>query len=58
MNITVVIVLVVKYVRIMNYEPRNPFHLRYQCDFNPGTERLKQMEEIVIKLNESFGLRF
>src|SRR4051812_2822771 len=25
-----------KDVRIMNYEPRNPHHLRYQSDFNPS----------------------
>ena len=37
-----------KHVRIMPYEPRNPHHLRYQSDFNPSAERLKQMEEIVL----------
>lgn len=47
-----------KYVRIMPYEPRNPFHLRYVSDFNPGPERLKQMEEIVLRLNQYLGYDF
>jgi len=47
-----------KYVRIMNYEPRNPHHLRYVSDFNPSQERLKQMEEIVLSLNHYLGYDF
>lgn len=47
-----------KHVHIMNYEPRNPHHLRYQSDFAPHTERLMQMEEIVIKLNQYLGYDF
>jgi glutathione synthase/RimK-type ligase-like ATP-grasp enzyme len=47
-----------KHVHIMNYEPRNPHHLRYQCDFTPGQELMKQMEEIVIKLNRYLGYDF
>lgn len=47
-----------KHVRIMNYEPRNPHHLRYQSDFNPTADRLKQMEEIVIRLNKYLGYDF
>ena len=47
-----------KHVHIMNYEPRNPHHLRYQSDFTPGQELLKQMEEIVIKLNRYLGYDF
>lgn len=47
-----------KHVHIMNYEPRNPHHLRYQSDFMPGQELLKQMEEIVIKLNKYLGYDF
>ena len=42
----------------MNYEPRNPHHLRYQSDFDPGQELLKQMEEIVLKLNRYLGYDF
>jgi glutathione synthase/RimK-type ligase-like ATP-grasp enzyme len=45
-------------VRIMNYEPRNPHHLRYDSNFNPSAERLKQMEEIVIQLNKYLGYDF
>lgn len=47
-----------KYVKIMPYEPRNPFHLRYVSDFNPSPDRLKQMEEIVLKLNSYLGYDF
>jgi glutathione synthase/RimK-type ligase-like ATP-grasp enzyme len=45
-------------VHIMSYEPRHPFHLRYQADFKPTGERLKQIEEIVIKLNQYLGYDF
>lgn len=47
-----------KYVRIMSYEPRNPHHLRYSADFSPSTERLQQMEEIVLKINSWLGYDF
>ena len=47
-----------KYVRIMPYEPRNPHHLRYASDFNPSAERLKQMEEIVLRINRYLGYDF
>ena len=47
-----------KYVRIMPYEPRNPHHLRYASDFNPSAERLKQMEEIVLRINHYLGYDF
>jgi glutathione synthase/RimK-type ligase-like ATP-grasp enzyme len=47
-----------KHVHIMNYEPRNPHHLRYQSAFAPSQELLKQMEEIVIKLNTYLGYDF
>ena len=47
-----------KNVHIMNYEPRNPHHLRYESDFTPAQELLKQMEEIVIKLNRYLGYDF
>ena len=47
-----------KYVRIMPYEPRNPHHLRYTSDFNPSAERLKQMEEIVLRINQYLGYDF
>jgi glutathione synthase/RimK-type ligase-like ATP-grasp enzyme len=47
-----------KHVRIMPYEPRNPFHMRYSADFQPTEERLKQMEEIVLRINEYLGYDF
>lgn len=47
-----------KHVRIMPYEPRNPHHLRYQSDFKPSPERLKQMEEIVLRINHYLGYDF
>ena len=47
-----------KYVRIMPYEPRNPFHLRYVADFKPDEKRMKEMEEIVLRINEYLGYDF
>jgi glutathione synthase/RimK-type ligase-like ATP-grasp enzyme len=47
-----------KYVRIMSYEPRNPYHLRYVADFKPSQERLAQMEEIVLRINHALGYDF
>lgn len=47
-----------KYIRIMPYEPRNPHHLRYAADFKPSAERLKQMEDIVLRINEYLGYDF
>jgi hypothetical protein len=47
-----------KYVRIMPYEPRNPHHLRYSSDFNPSPERLKLMEQIVLRINQYLGYDF
>ncbi len=47
-----------KYIRIMSYEPRNPHHLRYQADFNPSAERLRQMEDIVMRINAGLGYDF
>lgn len=47
-----------KYVRIMPYEPRNPFHLRYVSDFRPSPERNKQMEDVVLKINQYLGYDF
>jgi hypothetical protein len=47
-----------KYVRIMSYEPRNPHHLRYVADFKPSDERLKQMTDIVLRINKYLGYDF
>jgi hypothetical protein len=47
-----------KYVRIMPYEPRNPFHLRYVADFAPSEDRLKEMNDIVLRINKYLGYDF
>src|SRR5450432_3813466 len=47
-----------KYVRIMPYEPRNPHHLRYIANFSPSEEKLKQMEQIVLRINHYLGYDF
>jgi hypothetical protein len=47
-----------KYVHIMSYEPRNPHHLRYVADFKPGKDRLKQMEEMVLRICNYLGYDF
>jgi len=46
-------------VHIMQYEPRNPHHLRYVRDAAPvAKELLKKVEEGVIKLNRVLGYDF
>jgi hypothetical protein len=47
-----------KHVRIMPYEPRNPHHLRYVAGFTPSPERLKLMEDIVLRINRYLGYDF
>jgi len=47
-----------KHVRIMPYEPRNPHHLRYVASFTPSPERLKQMEEIILRICNYLGYDF
>lgn len=47
-----------KHVRIMPYEPRNPHHLRYVADFKPTPDRLKEMEAIVLRINQYLGYDF
>jgi hypothetical protein len=47
-----------KHVHIMPYEPRNPHHLRYVASFNPGKALLKEMERIVLKINDYLGYEF
>lgn len=42
----------------MPYEPRNPHHLRYVASFNPGKALLKEMERIVLKINDYLGYEF
>ena len=46
-------------VHIMQYEPRNPHHLRYVHDAAPvGKALLKKVEEYCIKLNQALGYDF
>jgi glutathione synthase/RimK-type ligase-like ATP-grasp enzyme len=47
-----------KHVHIMPYEPRNPHHLRYVASFNPSKALLKEMENIVLKINNNLGYEF
>jgi hypothetical protein len=42
----------------MSYEPRNAHHLRYAADFKPSAERIKQMEDIVLRINNYLGYDF
>lgn len=48
-----------KYVRIMPYEPRNPFHLRYVVN-GPAVDKklLQTIEGYVLKLNRYLGYDF
>lgn len=48
-----------KHVRIMQYEPRNPHHMRYVTDQGPASETLlKQIHDYVLKLNKALGYDF
>ncbi len=48
-----------KHVRIMQYEPRNPHHLRYVVDSKPSSAKLlKTIEDYVLKLNHALGYDF
>ena len=48
-----------KHVRIMQYEPRNPHHLRYVVDGpKPSEALLKTIEEYTLKLNQYLGYDF
>lgn len=48
-----------KYVRIMPYEPRNPFHLRYLVNGPAASKKLLQViESYVLKLNQYLGYDF
>ncbi len=47
-----------KYVRIMDYEPRNPHHLRYVADHGASKELLATMEDYVLRLCNGLGYDF
>ena len=44
-----------RHVRIMPYEPRHPFHLRYQTEWDAPKEILQRVEEGVLRLNQFLG---
>ena len=48
-----------KYVRIMQYEPRNPHHLRYQSNNGPATDKmLKIVHDYVLDICNALGYDF
>lgn len=48
-----------KYVRIMDYEPRNPHHLRYVADFKQVDKAKRdEMHDFVLRLNHALGYDF
>lgn len=48
-----------KEVRIMQYEPRNPHHLRYVIDGPPATKKLLALiKDYVLRLNKALGYDF
>lgn len=48
-----------KHVRIMQYEPRNPHHLRYEHGKTPASKKiLDTVKNYVIKLNQYLGYDF
>jgi glutathione synthase/RimK-type ligase-like ATP-grasp enzyme len=48
-----------KYVRIMDYEPRNPHHLRYVADFKHVTKsKREEMTQLVFMINKALGYDF
>src|SRR6201994_1873148 len=48
-----------KHVRIMQYEPRNPHHLRYEHGKAPAAKQLLEtVKDYVIKLNKYLGYDF
>lgn len=48
-----------KHIRIMQYEPRNPHHLRYVVGKGPASEKLlRKVYDYVLALNNSLGYDF
>jgi len=48
-----------RYVRIMQYEPRNPHHLRYVINGPPASEKLlKKVNDYVLQLCNALGYDF
>jgi len=44
-----------RHVRIMPYEPRHPYHLRYQTEWQTPPEILQKVERGVLTLNQYLG---
>ena len=44
-----------RHVRIMPYEPRHPYHLRYQTEWQAPPEVLQKVEQGVLTLNQYLG---
>src|SRR5438045_8779631 len=42
-------------VRIMPYDPRHPYHLRYQTEWQTPKEVLQNVERGVLQLNQYLG---
>lgn len=48
-----------KYIKVMQYEPRNPHALRYVVTSGPASEKMiKTVTDFVLKLNQSLGYDF
>jgi glutathione synthase/RimK-type ligase-like ATP-grasp enzyme len=48
-----------KHVRIMQYDPRNPHHLRYEVGSGPSSQQLLDtVKDYVIRLNQYLGYDF
>lgn len=47
-----------KHVRIMDYEPRNPFHLRYAANHQVSDELRQTMHDYVLRINQGLGYEF
>jgi glutathione synthase/RimK-type ligase-like ATP-grasp enzyme len=48
-----------KYVRVMQYDPRNPHHLRYVVNTGPASEKMVNLvQDYVLKLNHALGYDF
>ena len=47
-----------KYVRIMDYEPRNPHHLRYVADHKVSAAQRTEMEGLVLRICKGLGYDF
>jgi hypothetical protein len=44
-----------RHVRTMPYEPRHPYHLRYQTEWQAPPEILQKVEQDVLTLNQFLG---